>query len=85
MIITPIWANMGVDGLAETEKVDNCRIDTIIRKSVRDFTANSIRSNLLIFDYFAIIDPSVDAATAAPMFHMHKFVKTCQKSAGFLP
>ena len=81
MRITPIWANMGVFGPEDTEKVDNCRVDKLIRKSVRDFAINSIRSKSLTFDLLKIVDPTTDPTTAAPTVQMNKFLQICPTSA----
>ena len=85
MIISPIWANMGVYGPEDSEKVDNARIEKFIRKSVRDFVANSVRNKSITFDELAVVDPAAAPATVAPTLQTNKFIKTCPNSAGFLP
>ena len=85
MLITPIWANMGVYGLEDTEKVDHGRIGKFMCTAIGDFTASSMRSNRLTFDLLTIIDQAVAPSTVAPTLQMIKFDKTCIISAGFFP
>ncbi len=86
IIITPIWANVGVYGPEDREKVDNGNIMTkFFRRTIRDFTTNIIRSKSLAFDLLTIVDPTTDPTTVAPNLHMHSFVKTSPNSAIFLP
>ena len=87
MVIAPIWANMGFHGNGQgaTEKVDNARIETFLRKSVRNFCANRIRDKSLKFPEVPSVDQRSAPAMAAPTLDVSKYAKTCPNAAGFLP
>ena len=40
MVISPVWANMGVIAPDSNEKVDNARIESFIRSSAQNFCAS---------------------------------------------
>ena len=88
MVISPIWANMGHHGRGPQaiEKVDNARVETFLKKSVRNFCASRMRDGTLKFSEVPVVDHAkAEPATEAPTLDSKQFVKTCPNAAGFLP
>ena len=83
-VVSPIWAKMGVEGPANTEKVDNRRVESFISKSQRSFVELSIKEKRMI-----ISDLNIGAGTnglgAGPTYAPEAYVQTCPNAAGFLP
>jgi len=87
MVIAPIWANMGHigHGTEAVDKVDNARIESSLKRSVRNFVAARIRDRTLRFSEVPMVDPTSVPATSPPTLDPSKFLKTCPNAAGFLP
>ena len=84
-IVSPIWANLGVQGPDSTEKVDNDRVSKFISSSSQAFASNRISDGSLKFEGLDVEAARKASATQPPTYDVAMFAQTCPNATGALP
>ena len=76
---------MGVYGPEETEKVDNCRVESFLKKSLPLYVGRLIKEKALKFDDMDVDLATSDVGMKPPALDTKSFTQTCPNTSGYLP